>query len=84
MASTAAAAPPSPTFNLVKRVVQQNPLQDGVTGHGGVTWGTVTEMGRGSEFEFENGRVKPWEGERIHEIGVDDLELTLGTSKTCA
>ncbi|XWS33725.1 hypothetical protein CRYUN_Cryun22dG0108100 [Craigia yunnanensis] len=85
VASTAAAAaPPSPTFNLVKMVVQQNPLQDGITGHGGVTWGTVTEMGRGSEFEFENGRVKPWEGERIHEIGVDDLELTLGTSKNCA
>ncbi|XVF17828.1 hypothetical protein REPUB_Repub10bG0158300 [Reevesia pubescens] len=61
VASTAA-APPSPTFNLVKKVVQQNPLQDGgVTGHGGVTWGTVTEIGRGSEFEFENGRVKPWE-----------------------
>ncbi|KAE8695916.1 Protein BZR1-like protein 1 [Hibiscus syriacus] len=80
------AAPPSPTFNLVKRVAQQNPLQDGVsvTRHGGVTWGTVTEMGRGSEFEFENGRVKAWEGERIHEVGVDDLELTLGTSKTCA
>ncbi|XP_021274240.1 BES1/BZR1 homolog protein 2-like [Herrania umbratica] len=87
VASTAAAAvasPPSPTFNLVKRVVQQNPFRDGVTGHGGVTWGTVTEIGRGSEFAFENGRVKPWEGERIHEIGVDDLELTLGTSKTCA
>ncbi|XVE82671.1 hypothetical protein DITRI_Ditri16bG0024700 [Diplodiscus trichospermus] len=84
-AAAAAAAPPSPTFNLVKRAIQQNPLQDGVTGHGGVTWGTgtVTEIGRGSEFEFENGRVKPWEGERIHEIGVDDLELTLGTSKTC-
>ncbi|KAE8701237.1 Protein BRASSINAZOLE-RESISTANT 1 [Hibiscus syriacus] len=78
------AAPPSPTFNLVKRVVQQNPLQDGATRLGGVTWGTVTEMGRGSEFEFENGRVKAWEGERIHEVGVDDLELTLGTSKTCA
>ncbi|KAL4366579.1 hypothetical protein GQ457_05G006650 [Hibiscus cannabinus] len=82
--ASSAAAPPSPTFNLVKRVVQQNPLQDGVARHGGVTWGTVTEMGRGSEFEFENGRVKAWEGERIHEIGVDDLELTLGTSKTCA
>ncbi|KAK8606785.1 hypothetical protein V6N13_052542 [Hibiscus sabdariffa] len=82
--ASSTAAPPSPTFNLVKRVVQQNPLQDGVTRHGGVTWGTVTEMGRGSEFEFENGRVKAWEGERIHEIGVDDLELTLGTSKTCA
>ncbi|XVE87261.1 hypothetical protein DITRI_Ditri18aG0102500 [Diplodiscus trichospermus] len=84
VASTAAAAPLSPTFNLVKRAVEQNPLQDGVNGHGGVTWGTVTEMGRGSEFEFENGRVKPWEGEKIHDIGVDDLELTLGTSKTCA
>ncbi|KAE8703802.1 Protein BRASSINAZOLE-RESISTANT 1 [Hibiscus syriacus] len=73
------AAPPSPTFNLVKRVVLQNPLQDGVTRHGGVTWGTVTEMGRGSDLEFENGRVKAWEGERIHEVGVDDLELTLGS-----
>lgn len=84
-AAAAAAAPPSPTFNLVKRAVQQhNPLQDGARSHGVVTWGTVTELGRGSEFEFENGRVKPWEGERIHDIGVDDLELTLGTSKTCA
>lgn len=38
------------------------------------------------EFAFGSntgGRVKPWEGERIHEIfGSDDLELTLGTSKT--
>nr|XP_043628868.1 BES1/BZR1 homolog protein 4-like [Erigeron canadensis] len=33
--------------------------------------------------EFAFGRVKPWEGERIHEeCGSDDLELTLGTSKT--
>ncbi|XP_071730094.1 BES1/BZR1 homolog protein 4-like [Rutidosis leptorrhynchoides] len=33
--------------------------------------------------EFAFGRVKPWEGERIHEeCGCDDLELTLGTSKT--
>ncbi|KAK8607529.1 hypothetical protein V6N13_053262 [Hibiscus sabdariffa] len=72
VASTA--APPSPTFNLVKRVVQVggDPLQ-----------GSVTEMGRCSEFEFGNCRVKPWEGERIHEIGVDELELTLGSSKNC-
>lgn len=38
------------------------------------------------EFAFGNikgGLVKPWEGERIHEdCGSDDLELTLGTSKT--
>lgn len=32
---------------------------------------------------YTGGRVKPWEGERIHEVfGSDDLELTLGTSKT--
>ncbi|PWA42741.1 BZR1-like protein [Artemisia annua] len=38
------------------------------------------------EFAFGSnagGRVKPWEGERIHEVfGSDDLELTLGSSKT--
>ncbi|XP_024964204.1 BES1/BZR1 homolog protein 4-like [Cynara cardunculus var. scolymus] len=38
------------------------------------------------EFAFGSnagGRVKPWEGERIHEVCVsDDLELTLGSSKT--
>lgn len=25
--------------------------------------------------------LAPWEGDRIHEIGVDDLELTLGSVK---
>nr|XP_043622051.1 BES1/BZR1 homolog protein 4-like [Erigeron canadensis]XP_043622052.1 BES1/BZR1 homolog protein 4-like [Erigeron canadensis] len=38
------------------------------------------------EFAFgcnTGGRVKPWEGEKIHEVfGSDDLELTLGSSKT--
>ncbi|XP_009622768.1 BES1/BZR1 homolog protein 4 [Nicotiana tabacum] len=38
------------------------------------------------EFAFGSnagGMVKPWEGERIHEdCGPDDLELTLGSSKT--
>ncbi|XP_039053367.1 BES1/BZR1 homolog protein 2-like isoform X2 [Hibiscus syriacus] len=70
----AAAPPPSPTFSLVKRVVQFQ--------HGHLQ-ANVAEMGRCSEFEFGDCRVKPWEGERIHEIGLDDLELTLGTSKTC-
>ncbi|XP_037491327.1 BES1/BZR1 homolog protein 2 [Jatropha curcas] len=75
-------APPSPTFNLVKPIGQQSMFQDGIDhGHGGFGWGAGAERGRGSEFEFENGRVKPWEGERIHEIGVDDLELTLGSAK---
>lgn len=27
-------------------------------------------------------QVKPWVGERIHEVGLDDLELTLGSGKT--
>ncbi|KAK7307558.1 hypothetical protein VNO77_40740 [Canavalia gladiata] len=71
-----AAAPPSPTFNLMKPVMQQ------ITPHEGVQWGSGAERGRGgSDFDFENGRVKPWEGERIHEVGMDDLELTLGCGK---
>ncbi|XP_023518424.1 BES1/BZR1 homolog protein 2-like [Cucurbita pepo subsp. pepo] len=77
-------APPSPTFNLMKPVSQQNSLHDSVDRHGAMGWGAASDRGRGSEFEFEkfeNGKVKPWEGERIHEVGVDDLELTLGSGK---
>ncbi|CAA7387843.1 unnamed protein product [Spirodela intermedia] len=29
----------------------------------------------------QSGRVKAWEGERIHDVAVDDLELTLGSGK---
>lgn len=65
--SNGGAVPTSPTFNLVKPVAQQILSNDKM------------ERGRGPEFEFENGQVKPWEGERIHEIGLDDLELTLGS-----
>lgn len=71
------ATPSSPTFNLVKPVSQQSTIQDAV----GMGWGVATERARGSEFEFESCRVKPWEGERIHEVAVDDLELTLGNGK---
>ncbi|KAJ4962296.1 hypothetical protein NE237_022235 [Protea cynaroides] len=76
-ASPPAAAPASPTYNLVKPVMVQKNLQqdDSAAGCGGLGWG------RGAEFEFLSGRVTPWEGERIHEIGVDDLELTLGSCK---
>ncbi|KAF8030912.1 hypothetical protein BT93_D0185 [Corymbia citriodora subsp. variegata] len=38
-----------------------------------------------TEFAFGSnatGLVKPWEGERIHEDASDDLELTLGNSRT--
>lgn len=63
-------------------MLKQNSIQDVVNGHGGVSWGVTTERDRVSEFEFESDTVKPWEGERIHDIGVDDLELTLGSGKT--
>ncbi|XP_050378616.1 BES1/BZR1 homolog protein 2-like [Argentina anserina] len=74
-------APPSPTFNLMKPVAEQNVHQQTVVVHGGIGWGNPVERARGSEFEFESGRLKAWEGERIHEVGVEDLELTLGNGK---
>lgn len=78
-----AAAPSSPTFNLVKPAAQQGCLQDGAEGYGGLAWvGAAAERGRAPEFEFERGKVMAWEGERIHEVGMDDLELTLGSGKT--
>lgn len=64
----------------MKTVTQQN-HQDAVDGRGQFAWGAVAQRGCGSEFAFESGTVKAWEGERAHEIGVDDLELTLGSGK---
>lgn len=73
----AGAAPLSPTFNLVKNPAgQQGPILANKGDGGGFGWA--------SEFEFGNGRVTPWEGEKIHEIAVDDLELTLGSGKARA
>ncbi|KAA0063705.1 BES1/BZR1-like protein 2 [Cucumis melo var. makuwa] len=49
-------------------------------------WGATSDRGRGFEFKFEkfeSGTVKSWEGERIHQVGVDDLELTLGGASAC-
>lgn len=64
--------PNSPTFNLVKPVAQLTAAKDTASDKG---------KGKGMEFEFENGgvKVKAWEGERIHDVGLDDLELTLGS-----
>lgn len=78
-----AVAPSSPTFNLVKPVAQQSSLEGAINGHEQLGWWKA-QRGRGSEFEFESGTVMAWEGERIHEVGVDDLELTLGSGKACA
>ncbi|RYR40665.1 hypothetical protein Ahy_A09g046415 [Arachis hypogaea] len=78
---TASAAPPSPTFNLGKPAMHQITLQGSMDMNEGMQWGHAAERGRPSDFDFENGKVKPWEGERIHEMGVDELELTLGLGK---
>ncbi|KAK6162814.1 hypothetical protein DH2020_002655 [Rehmannia glutinosa] len=65
--------PTSPTFNLVKPVVAHVvPSKDTI----------MSDKGKSSEFDFENVAVKAWEGERIHEVGMDDLELTLGNGNT--
>ncbi|KAF2324519.1 hypothetical protein GH714_015015 [Hevea brasiliensis] len=69
-APSAAAMPTSPTYNLVKPVAEQI-----------LSSNVIKENGRSMEFEFGSGQVKPWEGERIHEVGLDDLELTLGNGK---
>lgn len=73
------AAPASPTYNLVKHVAQQSSIQGSDFG-----WGGAAKRARGPEFEFENGAVNAWEGEQIHEVGMDDLELTLGNGKVNA
>lgn len=57
--------PNSPTFHLVKPMATNDAILD---------------KGKGVELEFlENGGLKAWEGERIHDMGLDDLELTLGS-----
>ncbi|GAB4839390.1 Protein BRASSINAZOLE-RESISTANT 1 [Ancistrocladus abbreviatus] len=61
--------PTSPTFSLVKPMVQQMMLND-----------VMVERGA-NVAEAKNVKVKPWEGERVHEVGLDDLELTLASGK---
>ncbi|KAL5985801.1 hypothetical protein ACLOJK_027788 [Asimina triloba] len=88
-APSAAVTPSSPTFNLVNPGAQKCPLQDATippaaVGDENIGWGGGGggERGpRGPEFAFKSGRVMAWEGEKIHDIGVEDLELTLGSRK---
>lgn len=73
--------PSSPTFNLVN---QRSTLQASFDGHSPFAWGPAAVRGHGPEFEFENSSVNAWEGEKIHEVGVEDLDLSLGIGKaTC-
>nr|GMD99355.1 protein BRASSINAZOLE-RESISTANT 1-like [Ipomoea batatas] len=40
------------------------------------------DKGKSIDFGFENVAMKAWEGERAHEVGLDDLELKLGSGST--
>ncbi|CAI8599972.1 unnamed protein product [Vicia faba] len=62
----------SPTLNFLKPVIDEQ--------HNMLPENRMQEM-RISEPEFGGQVVKPWVGERIHEVGLDDLELTLGNGK---
>ena len=66
--------PTSPTFNLVKPPPVPQHMSPNAAG-------VFQEIGQSSEFKFENRQVKPWEGEMIHDVGMEDLELTLGNGK---
>ncbi|KAL6504670.1 Mature anther-specific protein LAT61 [Orobanche hederae] len=61
--------PTSPMFNLMKPTAEIVQSMDAISG-------------KGMELDFDSLAVKPWEGERIHEVGMDDLELTLGIGNT--
>ncbi|OIW10990.1 hypothetical protein TanjilG_22797 [Lupinus angustifolius] len=77
-------APPSPTFNLMNPAIMhhQQHMIIPKDSSADMQWGAVGERGiGGSDFDFENGSVKAWEGERIHEVGMDELDLTLGFGK---
>ena len=67
---SATTAPASPAYNLVNR---------GASGSNAMeVEGMAVARGGPPEFEFDKGRVTPWEGERIHEVAAEELELTLG------
>ncbi|CAL0305827.1 unnamed protein product [Lupinus luteus] len=72
--SVASALPfcPNLSFSMGHPVQQQqHPLPDN---SGKMQQMTISEAGFGVQ-------VKPWVGEKIHEVGLDDLELTLGSGK---
>ncbi|EPS68364.1 hypothetical protein M569_06407, partial [Genlisea aurea] len=58
--------PTSPTFNLIKPPPPLPPPR------------AAAAAAAAAAQEAMMVAVKPWEGERIHDVGMDDLELTLG------
>ncbi|GAB2291317.1 brassinazole-resistant [Dionaea muscipula] len=68
--------PTSPTFSLVKPMIQQMTLNE-----------VIRESARVAPHPHPHPQpessmtVKAWEGERIHDVGMEDLELTLGNGK---
>lgn len=77
-------APTSPTFNLVQPFSQQTTPLAAASRVGEFSWAGAAKKSRCAEFDFENSRVKAWEGEKIHDISLDGLELTLGSGKALA
>ncbi|ERM98350.1 hypothetical protein AMTRI_Chr01g109900 [Amborella trichopoda] len=82
-----AGGPMSPTFSLVSPASSNPfgglwaPAGSGTCSPCNVESGDVRMVEASDEFAF--GVVKPWQGEKIHdECGSDDLELTLGSSRT--
>ncbi|KAI7744654.1 hypothetical protein M8C21_006435 [Ambrosia artemisiifolia] len=63
-----AMSPSSPAFHLVNPMGLEMCSDD-----------SGLDKGKGVEVGYENGGLKAWEGERIHDMGLDDLELTLGS-----
>jgi brassinosteroid resistant 1/2 len=78
MAGAATTAPASPTYNLVSNHGGGASAANSMEMDGAAPAADRSVRG-GLEFEFDKGRVvTPWEGERIHEVAAEELELTLG------
>lgn len=75
----ATTAPASPTYNLVNPAGGASASNSMELDGNGMAAADIGGRGGGpAEFEFDKGRVTPWEGERIHEVAAEELELTLG------
>ncbi|XP_047069336.1 protein BZR1 homolog 1-like isoform X1 [Lolium rigidum] len=74
----ATTAPTSPAYNLVNINRAASGSNSNSMEIEGMTAGEIRGRSGGPEFEFDKRIVTPWEGERIHEVAAEELELTLG------